>query len=95
MALRLLIAASRRYPLAMLALARLYDPASFHANGPVRQPDAARALQLYGEAADGGTANAAAARDTLVTRLRTEAAQTGPEAAAAQAALAQAGLAPR
>ncbi|CAH2603539.1 conserved protein of unknown function [Rhodovastum atsumiense] len=72
---------------AELALARMYDPASFAANPALRAPNPQIALCLYRNAASGQAPGAEAARQALVTRLRTTAASGGPEATTAQAAL--------
>jgi hypothetical protein len=78
---------------AMLALARLYDPASFRQGGPLSAPNPTRALELYGKAAAAGLAPATAARTALVERLKQEAAGTDPALAErAKSALAAAGV---
>jgi hypothetical protein len=78
---------------AMLALARLYDPASFRQGGPLSAPNPTRALELYGRAAAAGLAPATAARAALVERLKQEASGTDPALAErAKAALAAAGV---
>ncbi len=78
---------------AMLALARLYDPASFRQGGPLSAPNPTRALELYGRAAGAGLAPATAARTALVERLKQEAAGTDPALAErAKTALAAAGV---
>ncbi len=81
-----------RHPPAMLQLGRLYDPATFRAGGPLRAPNPARALDLFGTASAAGLAEAGAARTTLVERLKREAAGSSPEADNARAALAAAGI---
>lgn len=71
---------------AQLALGRLYDPATFRQGGPFGAPNPARALDLFGKAAESGLADARTAREALVARLKQEAA--GADQAAADRAAA-------
>lgn len=94
-AVSLLSAAVSRHthPPAMLALAKLYDPISFREGGPLRAANPARALELYGKAAEAGLATAAAPRTALIDRLKQEAAGSDPALAdRAKQALTAAGV---
>ncbi|MGX9964293.1 hypothetical protein ACVFYP_13265 [Roseomonas sp. F4] len=93
LALELLItAASNGHGPAQMALARLYDPASFVPGGAVPNANPARALDLYRDAAGNAVAEAGPARDALAQRLRSEAQGEGATADRARTILRQAGL---
>ena len=94
-AVSLLSAASSRanHAPANFALGKLYDPATFKAGGPLSAPNPARALDLFGKAAEGGSADAKTAREALVAKLKQEAAGADTTAAdRAKAALRAAGI---
>lgn len=84
-------ASAQRHGPAMLALARLYDPANFLPGGALAAPNRGRALDLYAAALAAGQPEAAALRAALLDRLRREAAGDGPDAAEARDVLRRAG----
>ena len=83
---------SDHYAQARLELAKLYDPMSFAKHGPLTEPNAVRALELYEGAAAAGVVEAAGLRARLIGRLRSEAARNGPSAQGAGDALRDAGI---
>jgi putative ABC transport system permease protein len=80
------------YATAGLELAELYDPLSFARSGPLTEPNPARALELYGDAAAAGATEASERRTRLIEQLRTVAAGNGPDARGAGDALRGAGI---
>jgi hypothetical protein len=67
------IASERGSGPAALRLAQLYDPNTFHAGGPIPQPNARQAAQYYRRAAEARQDAATAPREALRQRLQSDA----------------------
>lgn len=77
------LAAERRHPPALAALARLYDPATFTRGGALSQPNPIKAAELWREAERAGDTSAPAARAALRQALENAARNGDTQAALA------------